>query len=165
MSLFHLHRLAAASARHNRLSATNCNNLRNGFLLWSAGKRVSVSGCLGDQDEEDCRAFCGFCPPLVSSGVTNETGSCNFPSLQSGTYKVSAELPGFQTQIYNDVALGVSQQVRLNFTLQVGGQSQSVEVSVAADTLIAATSSSVGSVLPEYKIRDLPLATRTPRIR
>src|SRR5205814_1428780 len=64
------------------------------------------------------------------------------------------------TQTYNDVVLGVSQQVRLNFALQVGGQAQSVEVSVAADTLIATTSSSVGTVLPEYKIRDLPLSTR-----
>src|SRR5207237_6031100 len=61
---------------------------------------------------------------------------------------------------YNNVTLGVSQQVRLNFTLQVGGQAQTVEVSVAADTLIATTSSSVGSVLPEYKVRDLPLASR-----
>jgi len=97
---------------------------------------------------------------IVSTAVTNETGAYNFPSLQSGVYKVSAELPGFQTQIYNDVTLGVSQQVRLNFSLQVSGQSQSVEVNVAADTLIATTSSSVGAVLPEYKVRDLPLATR-----
>ena len=97
---------------------------------------------------------------IVSTAVTNETGSYNFPSLQSGNYKVSAELPGFQTQSYSDVTLGVSQQVRLNFTLQVGGQSQSVEVNVAADTLIATTSASVGNVLPEYKVRDLPLASR-----
>src|SRR2546426_5652288 len=97
---------------------------------------------------------------IVSSMVTNETGAYNFPSLQTGTYKVTAELPGFQTQAYNQVTLGVAQQVRLNFTLQVGGQSQTVEVSVAADTLIATTSSSVGTVLPEYKLRDLPLSTR-----
>src|SRR5215831_11141464 len=97
---------------------------------------------------------------IVSMTITNETGAYNFPSLQTGTYKVTAELPGFQTQTYNDVALGVGQQVRLNFSLQVSGQAQSVEVSVAADTLIATTSSSVGAVLPEYKVRDLPLATR-----
>src|SRR5499426_2454775 len=97
---------------------------------------------------------------IVSNTITNETGAYNFPSLQSGQYKVTAELAGFQTAAYNDVTLGVSQQVRLNFTLQVGGQAQSVEVSVAADTLIATTSSSVGAVLPEYKVRDLPLATR-----
>src|SRR5215472_8160560 len=98
---------------------------------------------------------------IVSTTVTNETGAYNFPSLQTGTYKVTAELPGFQTQTYEDVALGVSQQVRLNFSLQVGGQAQSVEVNVAADTLIATTSSSIGAVLPEYKVRDLPLATRS----
>src|SRR5437660_11173117 len=97
---------------------------------------------------------------IVSTTITNETGAYNFPSLQTGVYKVTAELAGFQAQTYNDVTLGVSQQVRLNFTLQVGGQAQSVEVSVAADTLIATTSSSVGSVLPEYKVRDLPLASR-----
>src|SRR5207302_6967555 len=97
---------------------------------------------------------------IVSTTITNETGAYNFPSLQTGVYKVTAELAGFQAQTYNDVTLGVSQQVRLNFTLQVGTQAQSVEVSVSADTLIATTSSSVGAVLPEYKVRDLPLATR-----
>src|SRR3989441_3827160 len=97
---------------------------------------------------------------IVSTTITNETGAYNFPSLQTGVYKVTAELAGFQAQTYNDVTLGVSQQVRLNFTLQVGTQAQSVEVSVAADTLIATTSSSVGAVLPEYKLRDLPLSTR-----
>src|SRR5215813_10709442 len=97
---------------------------------------------------------------IVNTVVTNETGAYQFASLQTGTYKVTAELPGFQTQTYNDVTLGVAQQVRLNFALQVGTQSQTVEVNVAADTLIATTSSSVGAVLPEYKLRDLPLATR-----
>src|SRR2546428_3477693 len=52
---------------------------------------------------------------IVTTMVTNETGAYQFPSLQTGTYKVSAELPGFQTQTYNDVTLGVSQQLRLNF--------------------------------------------------
>ncbi|PYS34610.1 MAG: hypothetical protein DMG14_29050, partial [Acidobacteria bacterium] len=97
---------------------------------------------------------------IVTTLVSNETGAYQFASLQTGIYKVSAELPGFQTQVYNEVTLGVAQQVRLNFTLQVGTQSQQVEVNVAADTLIATTSSSVGTVLPEYKLRDLPLSTR-----
>src|SRR5215475_3426054 len=97
---------------------------------------------------------------IVNTVVTNETGAYQFASLQTGIYKVTAELPGFLTQTYNDVTLGVAQQVRLNFALQVATQTQTVEVNVAADTLIATTSSSVGAVLPEYKLRDLPLATR-----
>jgi hypothetical protein len=97
---------------------------------------------------------------IISTGITNETGAYQFAALQPGIYKVSAELPGFRTQTYNDVMLGISQQVRLNFTLQVSSVAQSVDVSVAADTLIATTSASVGSVLPEYKVRDLPLINR-----
>jgi hypothetical protein len=97
---------------------------------------------------------------IVSTTVSNEAGSYQFPPLQPGSYTVSAELPGFRKQIFNNVGLGISQQVRLNFTLQVSNVATAVEVSVAADTLLATTSASVGVVLPEYKIRDLPLAGR-----
>src|SRR6184192_256680 len=68
---------------------------------------------------------------VASTTISNESGAYSFPSLQTGTYKLSAVLPGFQTRTYNDVTLGVSQQVRLNFTMLVGGLTQSVEVSVA----------------------------------
>src|SRR5438552_8773039 len=86
---------------------------------------------------------------IVTTVLTNETGAYQFPSLQTGVYKVTAELAGFQTQAYNEVTLGVAQQVRLNLTLQVGAKARAVEVNMAADTLITTTSSSVGAVLPE----------------
>src|SRR3990172_8534914 len=97
---------------------------------------------------------------IVTTGITNETGSYNFPSLQPGTYTVSAALPGFQSAVYNNVQLSQGQQVRLNFTLQVGAVAQAVEVVVDADTSLATTSASVGDVLPEIEVRSLPLATR-----
>ena len=97
---------------------------------------------------------------IVTNVITNEAGAYQFASLQTGTYTLKAELPGFQTQTYNQVALGGSQQVRLNFTLQVSSVATAVEVTAAADTLIATTSSSVGSVLPDYKVRDLPRGFR-----
>src|SRR5437879_256118 len=93
---------------------------------------------------------------IVNTLVTNESGAYNFASLQPGTYKVTAELPGFQIQTYTDVQLGGAQQVRLNFTLQVGGLAQNVEVTIAADTVLATSSNSIGTILPEYKVRDLP---------
>src|SRR5688572_31072820 len=54
---------------------------------------------------------------IVSNTVSNESGAYNFPSLQTGTYTISAALPGFQTQTLTNVTLGISQQVRLNFRL------------------------------------------------
>src|SRR5205085_2961516 len=97
---------------------------------------------------------------ILSTVITNEAGAYQFASLQTGTYTLKAELAGFQTQTYNQVNLGGSQQVRLNFTLQVSSIDTAVEVTAAADTLIATTSASVGTVLPEYKLRDLPLVGR-----
>jgi hypothetical protein len=98
---------------------------------------------------------------IVTTILSNETGVYQFASLQPGTYTVSATLTGFQTQTYKQVALGISQQVRLNFALQIGTQAQGIEVTVAADTLIATTSASVGNVLPDYKVADLPIANRS----
>src|SRR5438034_6204161 len=72
---------------------------------------------------------------IVTTVLTNEAGAYQFASLQTGSYKVSAELAGFQTQIYNNVTLGISQQVRLNFALQVSSVAQAVEVTATADTL------------------------------
>jgi hypothetical protein len=94
---------------------------------------------------------------IVNTTVSNESGVYNFPSLPPGVYNVSAELPSFQTRTFTDVRLGNADQVRLNFTLQVGAQAQSVEVTVAADTLLATSSSSVGEVLPQQKVQDMPL--------
>jgi hypothetical protein len=93
---------------------------------------------------------------VAASAVTNESGAYNLVSLLPGPYKVAAELPGFQTKTY-DVTLGNAQTVRLNFTLSVAGVGTNVEVSVAVDTLLATSSASIGEVLSQQKVRDLPL--------
>src|SRR6516162_9594514 len=95
---------------------------------------------------------------IVSTVISNEAGAYQFASLQPGTYDLKAELAGFQTAATKAFQLGGAQQARLNFTLQVGAAAgTSIEVSVAADTLLATSSNSVGTILPDYKVRDLPL--------
>jgi TonB family protein len=54
----------------------------------------------------------------VSVLNTNATGEYRIATLLPGTYRLSAELPGFKTVTYNSVPLAPSQQVRLNFTLE-----------------------------------------------
>lgn len=94
---------------------------------------------------------------VVATTISNESGSYNFAALAPGVYRVTASLPGFRTQTYDEVQLGAAAPVRLNFTLQVGGVTTSVEVSVAADTLLAQSSASVGEVLTETRVRNLPV--------
>src|SRR5215831_9011587 len=97
---------------------------------------------------------------VVSTTLSNEAGAYNFPSLLPGAYKLSADLPGFQTETYTNIRLGNAEQLRLNFSLKVAGGNTAVEVNVAVDTLLAASSSSVGTVLAEQRVRDLPLVSQ-----
>jgi hypothetical protein len=97
---------------------------------------------------------------ISDTRITNETGNFNFPSLQPGKYTLSAALSGFRTAKYDNVDLGSGQQVRLNFMLQVGAAAQNVEVTIAADTILATTSASVGNVLADKELLSLPLSTR-----
>ncbi len=97
---------------------------------------------------------------ITATNVTNETGAFVLLSLQPGTYTLEASLSGFQKAAYNNVELGQGQAVRLNFTLQVGGAAQNVEVTIAADTILATTSASVGNVLSDKDLLAAPLATR-----
>jgi Carboxypeptidase regulatory-like domain len=97
---------------------------------------------------------------IANTSVTNESGSFVFPSLQPGSYTLEASLTGFQKAKYDNVQLGQGQQVRLNFTLQVGAAAQTVEVTIAADTVLATTSASVGNVISTRDAATLPLASR-----
>src|SRR5262245_49662224 len=94
---------------------------------------------------------------VMTTVVSNESGAYNFASLQPGSYKVMAELPGFQSQTYDNVTLGTSDQIRLNFALTVATVAQSVEVSVDAQALLTTTSSSIGEVLSDQRVQDLPM--------
>src|SRR5215510_14396179 len=96
---------------------------------------------------------------ITNTTVSNESGAYNFPVLAPGTYKLTAELPGFKPHTYNDVELSPGNPVRLNFSLEVGGVAQAVEVTVEADTLLATSSPSIGEVLTEKRVVDLPLVS------
>ncbi len=97
---------------------------------------------------------------IVQNRDTNETGNYDFPSLQPGRYTVSAASPGFQTLTYKDLDLGQGQQVRQNFTLQVAGAAQSIDVIEEANTTLSTTTASVGAVLAERAVLTLPVLSR-----
>jgi hypothetical protein len=94
---------------------------------------------------------------VVVSNVSNEAGAYTILSLLPGTYNITAELPGFQKETYAKVELGNAVTVRLNFTLNVANQTQNVEVTIAADTLLATSSPTIGQVMSEGKVSSLPV--------
>ena len=88
---------------------------------------------------------------------SNDAGAYQFPSLQAGTYQVSAEMAGFEKVTFDPVVLDVAAQLRLNFTLAVAGSKSVVEVTAAAESPLLAASSNVGGVIQGQQVLDLPL--------
>jgi len=86
-------------------------------------------------------------------------GFYSFPSVPPGIYNIKSEHPGFKTSTTNNIEVQVQQTVRLDFTLQVGEVSQSVEVSAAA-SLLQAENATLGSVVSNASIVELPLNGR-----
>ncbi len=94
---------------------------------------------------------------VVTTTITNERGAYTFPSLQPGkAYTLSAALPGFQTKSVTNIELGTA-SVRQNFQLQLGTTQTLVEVSTNSADAISANSASVGDVLSEARITNLPI--------
>ncbi|HEY2382302.1 MAG TPA: carboxypeptidase regulatory-like domain-containing protein [Terriglobia bacterium] len=91
--------------------------------------------------------------------ITNESGAYTIPSLLPGTYKLTAELPGFKTRVLNDLQLGANTTGRYNFTLDVGAAAETVEVTAQATALIAESSPTIGQVLTQKTVTDLPLVS------
>jgi Carboxypeptidase regulatory-like domain len=98
---------------------------------------------------------------VTMTAVTNDAGVYNFPSVQPGKYRVSAEKDGFKKAIYTDVTLELSDRVTLNFALEVGAiATDVVQVNAALDTRLAIGNNSVGGVISGQKVQELPLPNR-----
>lgn len=96
---------------------------------------------------------------LTRETLSSENGSYRIPALPVGPYEVRAALPGFQTAVRSGLTLTVDQEAIVNFTLQVGEVAQTVEVSAEAP-LVNTTSSSLGGLVNEQIVADLPLNGR-----
>src|SRR5215470_5302811 len=91
--------------------------------------------------------------------LTNETGSYRFSALPPGTYRIAAELAGFDRLSRGPLTLQVSQTLPIDLILQVGQIGQTVEVTEAAP-LIDSQTSDVGQAVTRQMIAALPLPNR-----
>src|SRR5437870_12182941 len=56
---------------------------------------------------------------VVLTNLTNESGLYVFPSVQPGSYRLTAELPGFKTYVLNGITLNVSARMTINVPLEL----------------------------------------------
>src|SRR5262249_11675760 len=71
----------------------------------------------------------------TATTVTNPSGGYSFDGLEPGNYKLSAELPGFQTSMYDGIQLSANVQKVQDITLQVAAVAETVEVTTKSGTL------------------------------
>src|SRR5262249_29403945 len=90
---------------------------------------------------------------------TNDLGEFTFTALAPGRYRLTLAHPGFKQFVQEPIEIRVQQFVTLNPKLEVGQESQSVEVTGQAVLLDAATSS-VSQVVENRQVTELPLNGR-----
>ena len=93
------------------------------------------------------------------TGVSTDSGDYTFPSVAPGFYNIKVERSGFKTAESSNVQVQVQQTVRLDFTLQVGQITESIEVSASAE-MLQAENVSLGTVIDNKGVTELPLNGR-----
>jgi hypothetical protein len=96
----------------------------------------------------------------VSQGAkTNGKGEYTFPVLEPGHYTVASKREGFQTQTQSGVNLDASENVHVNFALNIGSAETNVTVE-ATTTEVDTRESQIGATVDQKRIEDLPLNGR-----
>ena len=90
--------------------------------------------------------------------VTNSSGYYEARLLQSGNYRVIAEAPGFKKSVRNGLAVGLGEEIAIDFKLEVGSVNESVMVTAEAPVL-ESDSVSTGRALTTRELMDLPVMT------
>jgi hypothetical protein len=90
---------------------------------------------------------------------TNDSGIFNFAQVPIGTYDVKVEASGFQTAIQSHLTLVLNQTARLDFKMQVGAVTNTVQVTSEAPVLQSDTTQ-VSTLINAKAITEIPLATR-----
>ena len=97
---------------------------------------------------------------VARSTQTNSAGLYSFPDMPPGVYDVKVSMAGFDTVTKAGIEVQVQAVVRADFALAVGQATQTIEVA-ANGALLSTENATVGTVIEEQRIMDLPLNGRS----
>lgn len=90
---------------------------------------------------------------------SSDEGVYTVPQLPVGSHIIEVSAAGFRACRQEGIRLQVNQQARVDISLSVGDVTETIEVAADAAIVEAATSS-IGKVVDNKRIRELPLNTR-----
>jgi len=92
--------------------------------------------------------------------TTDARGTYSVPGLVPGTYTVRTELAGFEVSVREGIELSLGRHAVVDTVLGVGAVTEQVVV-LADAVAVNTTGSTVGGLVDDVKIRDLPLNVRS----
>jgi hypothetical protein len=95
----------------------------------------------------------------VRQAVSNDAGNWTVPFLAPGVYDLEASVQGFKLATRKGLVLQVGDTARVNFSLEVGAVTESIEVSAGAP-LLSTENTAVGTVIENKRIVELPINGR-----
>jgi hypothetical protein len=93
------------------------------------------------------------------TGVSGGDGTYQFVNLVPGTYRLEVELPGFQRYVRDGIEVNVQATPRIEAVLELGGLSETVEVTSEAP-LLQTESAALGAIVSSRSVQTLPLDGR-----
>ncbi|HSC46172.1 MAG TPA: carboxypeptidase regulatory-like domain-containing protein, partial [Candidatus Acidoferrum sp.] len=96
---------------------------------------------------------------LARETETGGTGEYIFLEVPVGQYDIALNQPGFKKYLRKSVTLNLNEVLTVDIVLQVGGSTETVEVT-GAPPLVDTTSTQLGAVVGERAVSELPLAQR-----
>src|SRR5438132_9760647 len=97
---------------------------------------------------------------LERTTQTSADGSYAIPELPIGSYTVTVTQSGFQTAVTSSVAVDVAGERRVDMTLKTGQVTTVVEVSGESLPQVETTNNTLGGVLTQDTVKDLPVNGR-----
>src|SRR5438034_784359 len=97
----------------------------------------------------------------VRRQTANEVGQYTVTGLLPGNYRVSASAPGFRQSIVPSLMVDVAKSYVLNFSLDLGAVSDSIEVKAGAAVELQTLDSTVGSVIKGESLLRMPSINRS----
>jgi hypothetical protein len=139
------------------------------FLLLASPKSnaQSTGGRIrGTVTDASGGAVAGATVTLINEGTNSKrevqsssTGEYLFLEVPVGSYEVDVNAPGFKKYARKGIVLVLNEIASVDIALQVGGSTETVEVT-GAPPVIDTTTTQLGAVMTDQSVRELPLNSR-----
>jgi len=136
------------------------------LLLPSFAAAQTAATLVGDVGDQTGAAIPGAAITVTNEGTgiaretaSNESGQYRVAQLNPGVYTIQVSTDGFKTQVQTGVVLEVAAVLEVDFSLELGAVTETVEVTGAAP-IMQTEEASVAGVVNEQELQRLPVNQR-----